>query len=47
MRKQLMKSGGAFVLIAMVMSAEWAKAEGDSESFNRCGSRFGVKGVGH
>ena len=36
-----MKSGGAFVLIAMVMSAEWAKAEGDSESFNRFGSRFG------
>jgi hypothetical protein len=41
MRKQLMKSGRAFVLIAMVMSAEWAKAEGDSESFNRFGSQFG------
>ena len=41
MRKQLMKSGRAFVLIAMVMSAEWAKAEGDSESFNQFGSQFG------
>ena len=41
MRKQLMKSGRAFVLIAMVMNAEWAKAEGDSESFNQFGSRFG------
>ena len=41
MRKQLMKSGRAFVLIAMVMSAEWAKAEGDTESFNQFGSQFG------
>ena len=41
MRKQLMKSGRAFVLIAMVMNAEWAKAEGDTESFNQFGSQFG------
>ena len=36
-----MKSGRAFVLIAMVMNAEWAKAEGDTESFNQFGSQFG------
>jgi len=36
-----MKSGRAFVLIAMVMSAGWAKAEGDAESFNRFGGRYG------